>query len=98
MAVVAEDRGRGIGDLPEECVSIILSLTSPRDACRSAAVSSALLAAASSGIVWGRFLPPDCEEILSMLPGPLAFRSKKELYLRLCDSVLISGGRKVSMM
>ncbi|CAA7390524.1 unnamed protein product [Spirodela intermedia] len=96
MAVVAEEQGRGIGDLPEECVSLILSFTSPRDACRSAAVSSAFLAAASSGVVWGRFLPPDYEEILSMLPAPLAFRSKKELYSRLCDSVLlISGGRKI---
>ncbi|OMO88402.1 hypothetical protein COLO4_20279 [Corchorus olitorius] len=41
--------------LPEECLCMIISLTSPRDACRSALVCPALRSAADSDTVWERF-------------------------------------------
>ncbi|OMP03225.1 hypothetical protein COLO4_10562 [Corchorus olitorius] len=82
--------------LPEDCVSTILSLTSPEDAFRSSLVSSTFRSAIDSDIVWGKFLPPDWPEIVSSSVTPLKFSSKKQLFQCLCDPVLIEGGNKVS--
>ncbi|XP_057982262.1 uncharacterized protein LOC131167477 [Malania oleifera] len=85
--------------LPEGCIANIISVTSPRDACRLSLVSSAFRSAADSDSVWERFLPSDYPAILSRSCSPLSpwgdFSSKKELYFRLCDSpLLIDGGTK----
>ncbi|KAJ4969259.1 hypothetical protein NE237_015960 [Protea cynaroides] len=83
--------------LPEGCISNILSLTSPRDACRSSVISSVFRSAVDSDAVWERFLPSDYQQILSssVYPFPFVFSSKKELYLYLCDNpVLIDKGTK----
>lgn len=87
-----------IGRLPEECLSHVLSLTSPRDACRSAAVSPAFRTAADSDAVWRRFLPSDHREIVSRAVDPMVHASLKELYFRLCDSVLIDGGKRIFVL
>ncbi|KAK9049196.1 hypothetical protein SSX86_031837 [Deinandra increscens subsp. villosa] len=78
--------------LPEDCISSILSLTSPPDACRITLVSSSLCSAAESDIVWGGFLPSDLPRILSRSHTHLNFSSKKELFFQLCASILIDGG------
>ncbi|XP_010923972.1 F-box protein PP2-B11-like [Elaeis guineensis] len=89
-----ESEGGGyIGRLPEECISHVLSFTTPRDACRSALVSAAFHSAASSDALWQRFLPSDYESILSRAVDPVEYSSKRELYLRLCDSILVDGGQ-----
>ncbi|PON72907.1 Phloem protein [Trema orientale] len=76
-------------DLPEDCISHILSLTSPGDVCRCATVSTKFRRAAQSDVVWNQFLPSCLEEILS---GSV-FASKKDLYFQLCGSgILIDGG------
>ncbi|PON63760.1 F-box domain containing protein [Parasponia andersonii] len=76
-------------DLPEDCISHILSLTSPGDVCRCATVSTKFRRAAQSDVVWNQFLPSCLEEILS----GSAFASKKDLYFQLCGSgILIDGG------
>ncbi|KAJ4968863.1 hypothetical protein NE237_015564 [Protea cynaroides] len=83
--------------LPEGCISNILSLTSPRDACRSSVVSSVFRSSLDSDSVWERFLPSDYQQILSssISPSPFVFSSKKELYLHLCNNpVLIDNGTK----
>ncbi|KAI6684949.1 hypothetical protein NL676_030862 [Syzygium grande] len=77
--------------LPEHCVSAILALTSPEDACRLAPASSTFRSAALSNVVWGGFLPPNCGTVLSRRPE---FGSKKELFLSLCQPQLIDSGRK----
>ncbi|CAM0942961.1 unnamed protein product [Alopecurus aequalis] len=64
--------------LPEDLVSVIISLTSPLDACRAAAVSRAFCAAADSEAVWSRFLPTE----LSLVTTPA---SKKARFMRLSD-------------
>jgi F-box domain len=85
-----------INQLPEECLSHVISLTSSRDACVSSAVSSTFRSAADSDATWQRFLPPDCPAILSRAVSPVEFASKKELFVRLCDrAVLIDGGKLV---
>ncbi|KAG9446785.1 hypothetical protein H6P81_012913 [Aristolochia fimbriata] len=81
--------------LPEGCISCIISTTSPREACRSSAVSPAFRAASESDFVWERFLPTDYSDILSRAVAPPEYASKKELYFALCDSILIDDGKKV---
>ncbi|KAF5960280.1 hypothetical protein HYC85_001489 [Camellia sinensis] len=84
--------------LPEDCVSTILSNTSPLDACRSLSVSSSFHSAANSDIVWERFLPSDYEDIVSRSVTPLKFSSKKRIFVCLCDPILIDGGNKVKII
>ncbi|KAJ4722953.1 F-box protein [Melia azedarach] len=82
--------------LPMECVSHIISFTSPRDACRLLAVSPAISSAANSDAVWEKLLPCDYQEILSdsaFSSSLLTSLSKKELYFHLCHNpVLINNG------
>lgn len=75
------------GDLPEPCLAHAIALTSPRDACRCAAVSPAFRAAADSDYVWGRFVPEDHRRAIALHlhaagrdRGP-----RKDAYLALCD-------------
>ncbi|CAI0551494.1 unnamed protein product [Linum tenue] len=81
--------------LPEDCLSLILCFTSPQDACRSSAVSPEFHSVAQSDTVWQNFLPSDYRRIIADSVPALQFSSKKELYRKLCDSVLVDGGRKV---
>ena len=81
--------------LPGDCVSKILSFTSPADAFRSSMVSSKFHSAAKSDVVWEMFLPTDYKDGVSRLITPLTFTTKKELFVCLCNPVLIDGGRKV---
>ncbi|XP_064949062.1 putative F-box protein PP2-B12 [Musa acuminata AAA Group] len=83
----------GIERLPEGCIAQAISLTAPRDACRSSGVSSAFRSAAASDTVWERFLPSDCHSILSRAVHPVEYSSKRDLFFLLCDSVLIDGGK-----
>ncbi|KAK1388472.1 putative SKP1 interacting partner 3-related family protein [Heracleum sosnowskyi] len=78
--------------LPEDCVSNIISFTSPADACKS--VSSFFTLAAESDLVWEKFLPTDYLHIVQKSVIPLEFSSRKELFLRLSESTIIDGGRK----
>ncbi|XP_058094697.1 F-box protein PP2-B10-like [Magnolia sinica] len=91
--VEMDDPDRLFGRLPEGCISHILSYTTPRDACRSSTLSHTFKSASESDTVWEKFLPSDCSEILSKSVNPVEFSSKKELYFRLCDPILIDGGK-----
>ncbi|KAF5765480.1 putative phloem protein [Helianthus annuus] len=75
------DNSASITDLPEGCVTDILSITSPRDACRAASISKAFNSAANSDAFWDRFLPPDYREIIARAVSPVVFESKKQLYI-----------------
>ncbi|XP_030957648.1 F-box protein PP2-B15-like [Quercus lobata] len=77
--------------LPGDCVSKILSFTSPTDAYRSSMVSSMFHSAAESDVVWEMFYYKD---VVSRLIAPLTFTTKKELFVCLCNLALIDGGRK----
>ncbi|KAF7149896.1 hypothetical protein RHSIM_Rhsim02G0054800 [Rhododendron simsii] len=85
-----ERRGEGKGmdftsALPEGIVSDILYLTSPRDACRSSAISKGFKSVADSDAVWDRFLPSDHAAILWRSVSPVPSSTKKQLYSRLAD-------------
>ncbi|PSS26509.1 F-box protein like [Actinidia chinensis var. chinensis] len=81
--------------LPEDCMAHILSFSSPRDACQLSLLSSAVKAAAEYDVVWEKFLPSDYQDILSRLASPLVFKSKKELFLRLSNPILVDKGKKM---
>lgn len=79
--------------LPEDCISNIISFTTPRDACVAASVSKTFESAVQSDTVWEKFLPPDYS---SLVPQSRVFLSKKDLYFSLChDPFLIEDGKKV---
>ncbi|XP_027934320.1 putative F-box protein PP2-B12 [Vigna unguiculata] len=81
-------------NLPEGCIATILSLTSPKDACRLSLVSSTFQSAAESDAVWHKFLPSDFHTLLSQSPSS-SFPSKKHLYIHLCHNpLLIDHGKK----
>ncbi|KAG8501757.1 hypothetical protein CXB51_004697 [Gossypium anomalum] len=81
-----------LGALPPDCSTLIISLTSPRDACRLSLVSTAFKLATESDAVWECFLPSQYQ---ALIPSSLSFSSKKQLYLRLCENPLrIEAGRK----
>ncbi|PHU01438.1 F-box protein [Capsicum chinense] len=82
--------------MPEGCISKILSLTSPKDAGRSSAVSQTFMSAAESDVVWESFLPSDYEDIVSTSNSPMDFPSKKQLYFSLCNSPILLDGGKLS--
>ncbi|MFS7907838.1 putative F-box domain-containing protein [Helianthus anomalus] len=81
----------------EGCMRHILAHTSPRDACRASLISRGVKCFANSDALWERFLPDDYQEIISRAVDPVRYSSKKELYFRLCDSlVLLDDGNLVS--
>ncbi|KAF8117022.1 hypothetical protein N665_0012s0037 [Sinapis alba] len=78
-------------DMPVECISNIISFTSPRDACVVASLSKTFGSAVQSDSVWEKFLPLG---YASMISQPRVFSSKKKLYFALCDQFLIEDGKK----
>jgi hypothetical protein len=80
--------------LPEELLAAVISLTSPPDACRVAAVSRTFLAAADSDDVWCRFLPGDLPRFVDAYESFLmALPSCKARFLRLSDDPALLLGR-----
>lgn len=84
-----------IGQLPEECISHIISFTSARDACRSSLVSPLFRSAADSDVVWEKFLPSDYKDFISqsvLIPETtLNAMRKKRLYFHLCNNPITIG-------
>ena len=79
--------------LPVDCISTIISFTSPRDACVAASISKTFESAVKSDTVWEKFLPP---EYSSLILESQVSTLKKELYFSLCNNpVLIEYGQKV---
>ncbi|KAJ3678531.1 hypothetical protein LUZ60_002334 [Juncus effusus] len=72
-----------ISRLSADILSHVISLTSPKDACRFQVISPAFKTASNSDIVWERFIPSD---VISRVVDPLpVFASKKDLYFHLSD-------------
>nr|GLL26549.1 F-box protein PP2-B13-like isoform X1 [Ipomoea trifida] len=88
------DYERELGMLPEDCISCILCRTSPLDAFHLSLVSSTFRSAAGADSVWEGFLPSDYAQIVAKSTVPLKFSSKKDLFLQLCNSILIDDGNK----
>ncbi|CAM8931245.1 unnamed protein product [Rhodiola kirilowii] len=96
---MASSSSTEFSDLPEGCVAHVLSLTTPRDACRFATISTVFRSAADSDAVWDRFLsdhlPTIAESDADTQKQLLDVHPKKQLFICLADSpVLIDGGSK----
>ncbi|KAL5068777.1 hypothetical protein RYX36_019664 [Vicia faba] len=80
-----------IDTLPDDCVSKILSYTSPPDACTFSMVSSILQSPANSDTLWRTFLPSDYDHILSRTLNPLTLQSSsyKHLFYSLSQQPLL---------
>ncbi|XP_045809080.1 F-box protein PP2-B10-like [Trifolium pratense] len=85
-------------DLPEGCISTILSRTTPLDAGRLSLISKTFHSAADSNAVWDQFLPSDTnfiDSIISQSPSLANIPTKKALYLALSDRpIIIDNGKK----
>ncbi|PRQ47998.1 putative phloem protein [Rosa chinensis] len=80
--------------LPEGCIANVISFTTPGDACRLSSVSKIFRSAAECDVVWDKFLPPDIHTIISCSVSSSSgfwIKSKKELYLHLCDNPISTG-------
>ncbi|RAL38728.1 hypothetical protein DM860_002706 [Cuscuta australis] len=51
--------------LPLDCISGIISLTSPPDAAAFCVISRHFKSASDSDAVWKKFLPPDIDDLIS---------------------------------
>jgi len=80
-----------MGDLPESCISFVLSFTTPRDVCRLSAVNKTFRSAGNSDFVWEKMLPIQYPNLLSRMDSPLEICSKKGLYFALCHANWIDG-------
>ncbi|XP_038878695.1 F-box protein PP2-B10-like [Benincasa hispida] len=81
--------------LPQDCIAHVLSFASAREACRLSTVSEMMHLIADSDVVWEKFLPFDCKEILLRLDSSVVYDTKKDLYFKLCCPHLIDGGKKI---
>ncbi|GAQ77570.1 F-box domain containing protein [Klebsormidium nitens] len=65
MASADREGATGLGDLPEACISAILScMQSAQDVLRASSVNSTFAAAAASNAVWQALLPAGSEEAI----------------------------------
>lgn len=88
---------KSISLLPQDCISTIVSFTTPKDAIRASAVSSDFKVASGFDTTWERFLPSDYQHIVSMSETPLNYSTKRELFFLLCNSpIFLDGGTKVT--
>ncbi|KMZ74442.1 hypothetical protein ZOSMA_129G00350 [Zostera marina] len=92
MEGASRDGSEMFNSLPEDCISHIFSLTSPRDACCFAALSRHSRSLADSDLVWVQFIPSKYEITLSRAVTPVHFSSKKDLFFRLCVPIIIDDG------
>ncbi|XP_019180196.1 PREDICTED: F-box protein At2g02240-like [Ipomoea nil] len=84
--------------LADNCISDIISFTSPVDASVFSVISKRFKTTSESDTVWNKFLPSDIQQILSRSSSsiPLVFPTKKDLYLSLSDSPILLDGGKLS--
>ncbi|KAI5071238.1 hypothetical protein GOP47_0013489, partial [Adiantum capillus-veneris] len=85
--------------LPEDCLCLILSWTSPLDVCRLATVSRSFAQAARSNVTWQNVLPSDCTHILrcsrppSLNPSRLwNATDKREVFQWLTHAIILVSG------
>lgn len=91
-----------VGDLPENCVALILSRLEPTEICALARVNPTFRRASSSDAVWDSKLPHNYHSLLNNLlfphhntTAPNFFNSKKQIFATLCRPTRFGGGYKV---
>ncbi|RVX09029.1 F-box protein PP2-A12 [Vitis vinifera] len=84
-----------LGDLPEDCVALVLSYLDPPEICKLAKLNRAFRGASRADLVWEPKLPSNyclvIEKVFKDFPENLC---KKEIYARLCQPNPFDGGTK----
>ncbi|KAK1409162.1 hypothetical protein QVD17_35687 [Tagetes erecta] len=87
-------RWLGLGDIPENCVAMVLAHLDPPDICNLARVSRCFHRASSADFIWEPKLPENymilAEKLMFYKAGCL---SKKDIYAGLCCPVRFSRGK-----
>lgn len=87
-----------LGDLPQDLVAVVLSLTTPKDIARLACVSRVCRDASKADFVWLKMLPPRYADILGQTPedAPSSTSSKKDVFNYLATGrILLENGTEV---
>ncbi|KAF4388068.1 hypothetical protein CsatB_016658 [Cannabis sativa] len=87
--------GPGLGDIPESCVACVFLYLTPPEICNLARLNRAFRGAASSDLVWQKKLPPNYQDLLSLLPAERWQNlSKKGIFALLSRPVPFDDGNK----
>ncbi|KAL9225290.1 hypothetical protein vseg_001235 [Gypsophila vaccaria] len=80
--------GIGLGDLPENCVAMILGRLGPQEICRFAIINKTFYWASLSNVVWGSKLPSNYEFLLgNLFSGRPKQVGKRDIYRVLCGPI-----------
>ncbi|KAL4591766.1 hypothetical protein LXL04_004737 [Taraxacum kok-saghyz] len=93
----ADRSGPGLGELPENCLAIVLSYLDPPDICNLARTNRAFYHASSADFIWESKLPENYRILagkLVLYERSLGCLGKKDIYAGLCTHVRFSGGTK----
>ncbi|KAL4574844.1 hypothetical protein LXL04_021683 [Taraxacum kok-saghyz] len=88
---------QGLGDLPENCLAMVLEQLDPPEICNLALVNQAFHRASCADLLWVSKLPENYGVLIKkllMLHEDDGCFGKKDLYSRLCCPVRISNGTK----
>lgn len=88
----------GLGDLPECCITSILTQFTPLEICKLAQLNRAFWGASSADNLWESKLPSNYMFLVERVLGEHAATSltKKGMYARLCQHNSFDGGSKVN--
>ncbi|KAI3720736.1 hypothetical protein L2E82_31729 [Cichorium intybus] len=90
-------RSPGLGELPENCLAMVLAHLDPPDICNLARTNRAFYRASSADFIWEPKLPENYRTLakkLVLYEGSLECLGKKDIYAGLCCPVRFSGGTK----
>ncbi|EXB44730.1 F-box protein PP2-A13 [Morus notabilis] len=86
-----------LGDIPENCVALILTFMDPPDVCKFARLNRAFRAASSADFIWESKLPSNYRFIIEKVlenSDMVEKLGKREIYARLCSPNSFDGGSK----
>nr|XP_043634374.1 F-box protein PP2-A11-like [Erigeron canadensis] len=87
----------GLGDLPENCVAMVLAHLDPPDICNLARTNRAFHRASSADFIWDPKLPKNYRILakrLMIFSSESCLVNKKDIYAGLCCPTRISGATK----
>ncbi|KAI7746073.1 hypothetical protein M8C21_003749, partial [Ambrosia artemisiifolia] len=90
-------RAVGLGDLPENCLAMILGYLTPPDICNLARINRAFYRASSADFIWEPKLPENYGNLAKKLmfyEGSSKCLAKKDIYAGLCSPVRFSSATK----
>nr|KAJ0193531.1 hypothetical protein LSAT_V11C800392130 [Lactuca sativa] len=95
---------QGLGDLPENCLAMVLEHFDPPEICNLALVNRVFYQASCADLLWESKLPENygilIKKLLMLHEDDNSFRClrKKDIYSRLCYPIRISNGTKVLLI